>query len=294
VRLGTFRAVKKLSSLLAIVAFAISDAHAAEPPAPPTAADISGARALSLAATRGLAGGNEGIFLNAASLAARRRYSMELQWALDRVGDDNRSQFLGGSVVDSQIGSLTGGVAYTRISRAETTGAVYALALASPLSSRLFAGVTGKYLRLSGEDPANAATVDASLFYAIPGFSIGVSGYNLVPRNHDAHAPLGVGAGLAIGNERRYNLTADYRTDFDRAGRTTHAWGFGAELLAFGNFPLRGGFLRDETRDGKWWTAGVGVVSTTGLAIDLGYQQSLDLPQARVLAVALKMFLLAQ
>ena len=289
--------MKKLSSLLAIVAvvaFASADAHAAEPPAPPTAADISGARALSLAASRGLAGGNEGIFLNAASLAARRRYSMELQWALDRVGGDNRSQFLGGSVVDSQIGSLTGGVAYTRIGRAETTGGVYALALASPLTSRLFAGVTGKYLRLSGADPANAATVDASLFYALPSFSIGVSGYNLVPTNHDQHAPLGVGSGVSIGNERRYNFTADYRADFDRAGRTTHSWGVGGEMLAFGNFPLRAGFLRDEARDGKWWTAGVGVVSTSGLAIDLGYQQSLDVPQARVLAVALKMFLVAQ
>jgi hypothetical protein len=286
--------VKKLSLLLAMIACASGAARAAEPPSPPTAADISGARSLSMAASRGLAGGNEGIYLNAASLAARRRYAIELQWALDRAGADNRSQFLGGSIVDSQMGSVTGGFGYTRIGRAETTGDVYAMALATGISSRLFAGITGKYLRLSGADPANAGTVDASLFYALPSFSIGVSGYNLVPTGHDLHAPRGVGTGFAIGNERRYNLTADYRADFDRAGETTHNWGVGGEILAFGNFPLRGGFLRDEARDGKWWTAGVGVVSSSGLALDLAYQQSVDVPDARVLALAVKMFLLAQ
>lgn len=285
--------MKKLTTLLVALAFA-SGARAAEPPAAPTAADISGARSISIAAARGLAGGNDGIFLNSASLAARRRYSLELQWALDRVGGDNRSQFLGGSIVDSTIGSVTGGVAYTRIGRAETTGDVYALALASPVSSRLFAGVTGKYLRLSGADPANAATVDASLFYALPSFSFGVSGYNLVPTGHDEQAPMGVGTGIAIGNERRYNVTADYRADFDRAGETRHAWGVGGELLAFGNFPVRAGFLNDDARDGKWWTAGVGAVSTSGFAIDLAYQQSVDVPQARVLAAALKVFFLAR
>jgi hypothetical protein len=285
--------VKKLPLLLAVVCVAGS-ARAQEAPAPPTANDISGARSLGIAASRGLAGGNEGIFLNAASLAARRRYSIELQWALDRAGGDNRSQFLGGSIVDSQMGGVTGGVGYTRIGRAETTGDVYAAALATRLSSRLFAGITGKYLRLSGADPANAGTVDASVFYALPAFSFGVSGYNLVPTGHDLQAPLGVGTGIAIGNERRYNVTADYRADFDRAGKTTHSWAAGGELLAFRNFPVRAGFLRDAARDGKWWTAGVGAVSTSGLAIDLAYQQSVDVPEARVFAVALKMFLLAQ
>lgn len=286
--------MKKLSLLLAIGVCMSSIARAAEAPAPPTAADISGARSLSLAASRGLAGGNEGIFLNSASLAARRRYAVELQWALDRAGADNRSQFLGGSIVDSQMGSVTGGFAFTRIGRAETTGDVYALALASGVTSRLFAGVTGKYLRLSGADPTNAVTADASLFYRLPSFSIGVSGYNLVPTGHDLQAPLGVGGGVSIGDERRYDLTGDYRADFDRAGRTTHSWAAGGEILAFGNFPLRAGFLRDAARDGKWWTAGIGAVSTSGLAIDLAYQQSIDVPSARVLAVALKMFLLAQ
>jgi hypothetical protein len=285
--------VKKLSTVLA-VALCAAIASAAEPPAPPTAADISGARSISIAASRGLAAGNDGIFLNAASLAARRRYSIETQWALDRLGGENRSQFLGGSIVDSTMGDLTAGLAYTRIGRAETTGDVYALALASRISTRLFMGVTGKYLRLSGADPANAGTVDASLFYALPAFSMGVSGYNLVPTRHDAQAPLGVGTGFSIGNERRYNITGDYRADFDRAGKTTHSWAGGGELLAFGNFPLRAGFLRDAARDGRWWTAGAGFVSTSGFALDLAYQQSLDVPQARVLAVGLKMFLLAQ
>jgi hypothetical protein len=285
--------VKKLSTVLA-VALCAAIASAAEPPAPPTAADISGARSISIAASRGLAAGNDGIFLNAASLAARRRYSIETQWALDRLGGENRSQFLGGSIVDSTMGDLTGGLAYTRIGRAETTGDVYALALASRISTRLFMGVTGKYLRLSGADPANAGTVDASLFYALPAFSMGVSGYNLVPTRHDAQAPLGVGTGFSIGNELRYNITGDYRADFDRAGKTTHSWAGGGELLAFGNFPLRAGFLRDAARDGRWWTAGAGFVSTSGFALDLAYQQSLDVPQARVLAVGLKMFLLAQ
>ncbi|HEX7625059.1 MAG TPA: hypothetical protein VF400_15885, partial [Anaeromyxobacteraceae bacterium] len=57
-----------------------------EDPLPTGIPDLVGARGLSIGAYRGLAPGNDGIFTNAAALAARRRYSVETQWLLDRRG----------------------------------------------------------------------------------------------------------------------------------------------------------------------------------------------------------------
>ena len=282
----------RLRPVLALLALVAAPARAA-PPAPPTVADLSGARSAAIGGGRGLALGNEGIFLNAAALAARRRYSIETQWMLERSGASTAGQFFTASAVDSQLSDVTGGFAYTRVTSGPSVGNAFHLALASALSSRVFAGITGKYLSLSGEDDMSAATVDASLFVPLGGLlSAGVAGYNLVPVGHHDQAPRALGTGVAFGDGRRFNVSADYRRDFQRGDGASNAFGFGAEALLGRNFPLRAGFLRDETRDGRWWSAGAGFVSAAGAALDLLYRQSLDAPSDRTFGVALKLLIL--
>jgi hypothetical protein len=293
---GTFRRVPTRPWLvlpLVLAAFA-APAHAQTLPA--TAADLTGTRALSMGgAYRGLPGGNEEIFLNAAALTARRRYAIETQYLLERTGGSTSAQWLSASAVDSQLGSLAGGFAFTRVLDGPSEGNAFHLALATVLGGGLSAGVTGKYLSLSGAEKVSAATVDASLFYAVSRLlSFGAAGYNLVDVGHPQQAPRGVGAGLAIGDDRSFHVTADWRGDFDRRDALTHSWAIGTELLVGNYFPIRAGFTRDATRDDRWWSAGVGLVSTAGFALDLGYRQSTRESSNRMFGVAAKVFILSQ
>jgi opacity protein-like surface antigen len=293
--------------LAALVAAGLPAAAAADhnPLLPPTAADLGGSRSVALGAALGLAGGNEGIFLNAASLAARRRYTIESFWLLERWDGHDAGQFLSLTTVDSQLSSVAGGVSYTRVASGPAIGNVFHVALATRVAGSLFAGVTGKYLALSGSElrpetgqrlPAEirAGTADASLFLRLGRLlSIGVAGYNLVDVNHPEQAPRGAGAGVGIGDDRRFHLTADWRADFERRVERTDAYAFGGEWLFAGNFPLRAGFLNDDTRDARWWSAGIGYVSTGGFALDLSYRQSTRDASDRLFGVGLKFFLVA-
>ena len=278
-----------------LLAAAAGVAAAADPPLPPSAADLTGARALALAAYRGLAGGNEGILLNPAALAARRRYTVEFQYLQERLGGAREAQALQGSVVDSETMGATGGLAYTRLLEGPTTGNLYHLALAAPVGGGLYAGVTGKFLDLTGAggEREGAATVDAGLLWqASQLVAVGVAGYNLVPVNHPADAPRGAGAGISVGDEQRFHVAADWRTDWDRVGHRTDSWAVGAELLLGDLVPVRAGFLKDGTRGARFWSGGLGLVTTGGLAVDLSYRQSLTDPLDRTFGAALKLQLL--
>jgi hypothetical protein len=100
-----------------------------------------------------------------------------------------------------------------------------------------------------------------------------------------------VGAGVGIGSDRSFQLTADWRADFDRAGKTTNRYGAGVEVLLGQLVPLRAGWSKDEMLGTKWWSVGAGLVTQTGVALDVGYRQSLDDPSARTVAATLKLFL---
>jgi hypothetical protein len=283
--------------IAALLLLLVAAPAAAAPLQPPSVADLTGVRAATLAGARGLAGGNDSIFLNAASLAARRRYSIEAHWMLERAGDSNAGQFLTLSTVDSQLSALAGGFAYTRVVSGPSTGNAYHVALATRVTGRLFVGATGKYLSLSGADDTTAATVDASAYVPVSEMlSVGVAGYNLVPVGHDEEAPRALGAGVAFGDGRRFNLTGDWRRDFDRRESATDAWGAGGELV-LGRFPLRAGWRRDETRDGpareaQWWSAGAGFITGAGAALDVLYRQAIGSPSDRTFGVALKFLIL--
>lgn len=265
--------------------------------------ELTGARTLGLSAGVGLVTANDGIFLNPATLAARKRYSVEGSYFVERRGSENASRFIGGSVVDSQSSAVSVGVAYTNAPAGDWTGNLTHLALALPLAQQLYVGATGKWLKMDGPDPdaagplsspsANAITLDAGLFWQVARYvSIGAAGYNLVSVNHDAIAPKGAGVGLTLGSETSFQVTGDWRADFDRdpQGGTKNRYGFGAEYLLARHVPIRAGWSQDELLDTSFWSAGIGLVRGN-VAADLGFRQSLDESSAREIAVSLRFFL---
>lgn len=256
-----------------------------------------GARALAIGAYRGLAPGNDGIFTNAASLAARRRYSLESSWLLDRVGADTAIQALTASAVDSETGAVTGGIAYTRVFSGPWTGNLFHVPIAFPVASSFFLGVTGKYQSLSGpaNDEMRAGNVDASAFWQPSSLvGVGVSGYNLLDAGHRQIQPRAYGAGVSLGDDRRFHLAADWRGDEQRRGKLTNLYAVGGELLLGDAVPLRAGFTRDETRSASFWSAGLGIVTSGGFGLDVSYRQRFEDPQERTIAVAIKMFVFTQ
>jgi hypothetical protein len=143
----------------------------------------------------------------------------------------------------------------------------------------------------------SAVTADAGLFWEVSDLiGLGVSGFNLVPTGHEAlTAPRSVGAGLMLGSDTSVKLTADWRADLDRVrdpagrARTSNRYGAGLEILLGDIMPVRAGYLKDETLDTTWWSAGFGLITNNGVAIDVGYRQSVETPDARTISVAFKL-----
>jgi hypothetical protein len=267
-------------------------ASAAEPPLPGGLPDLVGPRSLALGASIGIAHANEGVFVNVASLAARKRYSIETAGYVDRRGAENVARLYGGSVVDSVSAAVAGAFSYMKADEGPYTGNAWWAALAGELTTGLYVGVGGKYLDFEGPDPTSAATVDAGLFWQIADYvSLGAAGYNLVSIANDAVAPMGYGAGVGLGSDRSFQLTADWRADLDRAGKTTNRFAAGAEVLLGEAVPLRAGWMRDETLGGSWWSIGAGIVTRQGVALDFAYRQSFDDLSARTIAASIKVFL---
>lgn len=285
------------AKLAVVAALAASAPARGDSPLPASVPDLLGARSLSMGAYRGLAAGNDGIFTNAASLAARRRYSLESTWFLDRVGADTALQTLGFSAVDSQTGAITGGVSYTRVFSGPWTGNLFHVPLAFPVANSFFLGVTGKYQSLDGpaHDQMRAANFDASAFWQlVPLVGVGASVYNVLNAGHRQIEPRAYGAGVSVGDDRKFHVVADWRGDDQRRGKLTNLYAVGGELLVGDAVPLRASFVRDETRNASFWSAGLGIVTTGGFGLDVGYRQRFEDPQERTIAVALKLFVFAQ
>lgn len=290
--------VRRAPLAAALACALLAGAARADDPVPAGIPDLVGARALGMAAYRGVASGNDGIFTNAAALAARRRYSIEGQWFLDRVGSATALQAFGASVVDSETGSVTGGFAYTRVPSGDYRGNLLHVAVAFPVAQGFFLGGTGKYLSLDGPggDQVRAGNVDAGAFWqAASMVSLGFAGYNLVSAGHRTTVqPRAIGGGIAIGDERRFHVAADWRGDFDRRpGGLTNLYAVGGELLLGDMFPVRGGYVRDETRNASFWSAGLGIVTSSGVAIDASFRQGIDRSDDRTFAIGLKLFVFA-
>lgn len=283
-------------------------ARAADVPPPGGVADVTGARTLGLSASIGTAAGNDGIYVNPGALAARKRYAVEGGALWDRRGAETADRYLGGSIVDSESSPVTAGVAYQRVQEEGlyTGGNLIHLALAGALAKGFYLGVSGKYLSLGGDTlsvggppptavkvkDVNAVTADAGVLWQVVELvSIGITGYNLVPISNPAVAPLGMGAGVAVGSDRIFQVTADWRTDFDhRNDKGSNRFAVGAEALLFDLVPVRAGWMRDQILGTSWWSAGLGLVSRNGIALDVGYRQSIDAANTRLIAASLKFF----
>ncbi len=254
--------------------------------------DLTGPRSLALSASVGVASGNDGIYVNPAALAARKRYSVEAALLVDRRGSETTNRIFGGSVVDSLSSPVAAAFAYARAQEGDYEGNMWNLAVAGPIHDKLYLGVSGKFISAKGAQNVSAATGDAGLFFQVSDWvSVGAAGYNLVSIANDAVAPMGAGAGIAIGNDRTFQITADWRTDFERVGKTTNRYAAGAEVLLGQLVPVRVGWMLDEVLDTSWWSAGVGFVTRGGVALDLAYRQSFDQTSARTIAASLKLFL---
>jgi hypothetical protein len=281
----------------ALLASAAS-ARAADPVPAGGLPDVVGPRTLALGGGVGLATGNEGLFLNPGAIAARTRYSVDTVGYLDRRGAENPTQIFGGSVIDSKTSPIAAGFSYLRVQRAaagasgDFHGSSWTVAFAGPVADKLFVGASGKFMSLGGVEVVRAATVDAGFFWQVSQLvSIGGAGYNLVPVSHELAAPQGVGAGLTLGSEDVFQITGDWRADLERAEVTKNRYGVGAELLLGKMVPLRAGYQVDEVLDTRWWSVGAGVLARNGVALDLGYRQSLDNAAARTFAASLRVFL---
>jgi hypothetical protein len=279
------------AQLLAAILLLGGNALADELPLPGGIPDIAGPRMLGLSAGIGAASGNDGLYLNPGAIAARRRYAIEAGVLVDRRGSETVDRFIGGSAVDSMSSPVTAGVSYLRAQKGIYTGNVFHGVLAGPVARNFYLGVAGKWLSVDGPRSSSAATVDAGVLWQVSELvSVGGAGYNLVPIANDAIAPMGAGAGIAVGSDRSFQVTGDWRTDFDRTGTTTNRYAAGVEVLLARLVPLRAGWMKDETLDTSWWSVGAGLV-TQGVALDVGYRQSLDAPTARTIAATLKLFL---
>jgi hypothetical protein len=230
--------VRKVPVLLGFAALVLALAPCArargDTARPASIAEVQGARAIAMSAYRGVAGGNDAIFVNAASLAASRRYSIETQWMLDRFGDSAAIHTLGVSVVDSQMSDVAGGGAFTRVLAGPWTGNLFHLALATPVTAGLFLGAALKYQSLDGPagDEMKAANVDASAYWRLARLvGIGVSGYNLISTGHKTLQPRALGVGASIGDDRLFRLAADWRGDFDRRESLSSAYAVGGEYV---------------------------------------------------------------
>ena len=263
-------------------------------PQPAGIPDLIGARGLSLGAYRGIAAGNDGIFTNAASLAARRRYSIEGLWLLDRYGADSALQVFGASVVDSQTTTITSGFAYTRVLSGPWIGNLFHVPLAFPVTDRLFLGATAKYQSLDGPagDVMRAANADISAFWqATSALGIGVAGYNLLNTGHVFEQPRAIGAGISYGDERRYHIAVDWRGDTQRQGKLTSLYAAGGELLLGDLVPVRASYVNDQTRNASFWSGGLGIVTSSGFAMDVAYRQGITDASDRTFAASVKLFL---
>lgn len=284
--------------LTTLAVLLVAPARAATPP-PGGVADLVGTRTLGLGAATGLMSGNDGIFVNPAATGARRRYSIETLFLVERRGATTTGQYLGASIVDSLSTPVAASFAWARSMEGAQDGNLFVGGLAGTLTERLYLGAQVRYYDLSEtiavaggverREKVQAVTADVGLYWDVSEYvSLGGAGFNLIPTGHEQLAPKTVAAGMAIGSDTAFKLSIDWRADLERRGKTTNRYAAGLEVMLGDMVPLRAGYLIDETLDADWWCVGAGLVTPDGVGLDVGYRQALGDADARLLSVTLK------
>ncbi len=264
-----------------------------------------GARLLAFAeAQRALTTGNDSIYINPAGLALAQVYSLELGYLDDARGSDRR---FNASVIDSQAGPISGGLAYTysnrrpdvlRIGEERLKGHRIEGAVATRIANNAALGATIRYLNFDREAVEPGAdrgdfrllTFDVGLQWRIvDDLSLAVVGYNLTNPDRD-EAPISWGGGLGF-SRNGFSLEADLRHDLrDKKIRVSGGFGYVlGDLL-----PIRVGVSYDRATQAWSLAGGIGLVYERA-AIDVGYRQRLNGERGerddddRILGVAIRM-----
>lgn len=283
------RLILVAATLLALAA--ATPARAGDPPPPGGLFDLVGPRAMgSSAATAGITG-SEAMFVNPAAIGIRTGFVAELVGVNERRGATTTSRYAGALVVDAVSSPIAASFGYLNSMSGDQKGALYYLGFAGPLSERLHVGVQGRYMKLGGPQPIDAITADAGLnFQATDYVTVAVTGFNLVPTHHAELLPQEMGAGLAIGTDTFLKVLGDWKGIWLPHGEMANRYSAGIGALLGGMLALRGGWMHDDLLRTNWWSAGIGLVTGDGFAIDAGYKQSFDASSARQLALSLRYY----
>lgn len=246
--------------------------------------DVETARSAALAgATRAFGPGTAGLYLNPAAMALNRVYHLE---ALAQIAPEAKRQTYGATAVDSVTSRLAGGLGgHYGIQDSDGLKRKWTdvrFGLAFPFSDKLFAGVSGRYLKLRqdglgplGDSLASGglrdeAVVDDFSFDAglvvrpIPQLAIGIVGTNLTYPG-TGFQPTTVGGGVGFGSED-FTIEGDVVADFTSftnaqgGSETTMRAMIGGEYLAGDHFPLRLGYRFDGGQRSHAISGGLGYV----------------------------------
>lgn len=270
-------------------------------------------------AMRALGNGTTAVLMNPADMVATRVYHIE---ALAQLTPEAARQVYGGVIVDSMTGRLAGGIAFfggfidpEGINRSFIDAR---LALAFPITERLFIGLTGRYAKItqSGDyepltgsrasrglvDPDAEASIppERSPFYdgftfdagltvkATDSLHLAVLGQNLSYPNTGA-VPTSIGGGIGYGTSD-LSIEVDAIADFNSYTSTSARVMAGAELLLGDHFPLRAGYKFDGGASVHAISAGLGYIHTD-FSVEASVHRTLSDPGATTIVIGLAYFL---
>ena len=266
-------------------------ALAGDPPPPGGLFDLVGARAMATSAATAGTIGTEAVFVNPGAIGVNTGFVAETVGVNERRGAETTSRYLGVLVVDGVSSPVAASFGYLASMSGDQRGNLYYLGLAGPLSDRLHIGVQGHYMKLGGPQPIDAITADAGLHYdATSVVTIGVAGFNLIPTNHPELLPPAMAAGLAVGSDTSIRVQGDWKGIWLPHSQMANRYAAGVGALLGGMLALRAGWMHDGLLKTSWWSAGIGLVTGDGFAIDAGYKQSIDATTAREMALSLRYY----
>jgi hypothetical protein len=270
-------------------------------------------------AMRALGNGTTAVLLNPADMVETRVYHIE---ALAQLTPEAARQVYGGVIVDSMTGRLAGGISFfggyidpDGIDRSFIDARV---ALAYPITERLFIGLTGRYTKVtqSGDyepltgsrasrglidpdaeskiPPERSAFVDGFTFdagltvKATDAIHIAVLGQNLSYPNTGV-IPTSVGGGIGYGTDD-FSVEVDGIADFNTYLDTSARIMAGAELLLADHFPLRAGYRFDGGAKLHAVSAGLGYIHTD-FSAEASVRRTLSDPGATTVIISLAYFL---
>lgn len=243
-------------------------------------------------ALRALGNGTSAVFLNPSAMVETRVY--HLQGLFQGSPEAGRHAY-GGVVVDSVTGKLAGALSFVGgfvdmdggIERSYLDARA---GLAYPLTDRIFAGLTGRYAKITqdgtlregglGDSPVSGGlrewengklvgrhsfvdtfTFDAGLTVkATDSLHIAVVGQNLTYPDHGL-LPTTVGGGVGFGTAD-FSIEVDGLADFNSYRDTTFRFMAGGEYLVADHFPLRAGYRFDQGADQHALSLGLAYVGT--------------------------------